>query len=384
MTSLSWGSGGGSCDDPNARHLTTMPGMGGTQPLQLLLMMFAGWVNRRQLEVIEYLKAENRILREQVGDRRLRFTDDQRRRLAAKGRVLGRRALSQLNGLVTPDTILRWYRELIAKKYDGTARRGTARPVRAQDVRQLVVRFAKDNPGWGYTRIRGALHNLGHSLGRNTIKRILKEHGLDPAPSRGRQLPWKTFLKAHFGVTAATDFFTVEELTLTGLVRYLVLFVIDLETRRVQIAGIVPQPDGRWMKQIARNLTDSVDGFLKGKRYLIHDRDPLFTDEFRGVLEDAGVTCLRLPARSPNLNAYAERFVLSSKSECLSRIVPLGERHLRIAITEFVDHYHVERNHQGLDNGLITNPAPSANDNSPVVRRERLGGLLNFYFRRAS
>jgi len=361
-----------------------MPGMGSTQPLQLLLMIFAGWVNRRQLEMIEYLKAENQILREQAGDRRLRFTDDQRRRLAAKGRVLGRRALLELTGLVTPDTILRWYRELIAKKYDGTARRKTARPANSRDVRQLVVRFAKHNPGWGYTRIRGALHNLGHSLGRNTIKRILKEHGLDPAPSRGRQLPWKTFLKAHLGVTAATDFFTVEVLTLTGLVRYLVLFVIDLETRRVQIAGIVPQPDGRWMKQIARNLTDSVDGFLKGKRYLIHDRDPLFTDEFRGVLEDAGVTCLRLPARSPNLNAYAERFVLSIKSECLSKLVPLGERHLRLAVTEFVEHYHLERNHQGRDNRLLTKPATPANDNSPVLRRERLGGLLNFYFRRAS
>ena len=171
----------------------------------------------------------------------------------------------------------------------------------------------------------------------------------------------------------------VEVLTLTGLVRYFVLFVIDLDTRRVQIAGIVRHPDGGWMKQVARNPTDGVDGFLNAKRYLLHDRDPLFTDEFRDILRGVGVTCLKLPAHSPNLNAYAERFVLSIKSECLSKLVPLGEGHLRRAVTEFVEHYHLERNHQGLDNRL----APS-NDNSPVVRRERLGGLLNFYFRRAS
>jgi transposase InsO family protein len=220
------------------------------------------------------------------------------------------------------------------------------------------------------------LHNLGHELGRNTIRRILLEHGLEPAPSRCKRMPWNTFLKAHLGVIAATDFFTVEVLTLAGLVRYFILFVIDIETRRVQIAGIVHQPHGVWMKQVARNLTDHDDGFLKGMRYLIHDRDPLFTDEFREALRAAGVTCLKLPTQSPDLNAFAERFVLSIKSECLNKIVPLGERHLRHAVMEFVEHYHGERNHQGLENRLIT-PAPhsdaSVNDNVPIARRERLG-----------
>jgi transposase InsO family protein len=254
-------------------------------------------------------------------------------------------------------------------------------------VRELVVRLATENPTWGYTRIRGALRNLGHVLGRNTIKRILLEHGLEPAPSRGRRIPWKTFLKAHLGSIAATDFFTVEVLTFAGLVRYFVLFVIDIKTRRVQIAGIVRQPHGTWMKQIARNLTDNVDGFLLGMRYLIHDRDPLFTDEFRELLHGAGVKCLKLPACSPNLNAYAERFVLSIKSECLDKLVLLGERHVRVAISEYVQHYLFERNHQGLDNQLITTPPPAAtpaNDSLPVARRERLGGLLNFYHRQAA
>ena len=355
------------------------------EPLQFLLMLMAGWVNRRQLEVIDYLKEENRVLREQLGGRRLGFTDDQRRRLAVKGKVVGRRVLDELAGLVTPETVLRWYRELVARKYDGTARRGAGLPagVHVPTVRQLVVTFATENPSWGYTRLLGALRNVGHELGRNTIKRVLKEHGLEPAPARGKRMPWKTFLKAHLGVIAATDFFSVEVLTFTGLVRYFVLFVIDIKARRVQIAGIVRQPHGDWMKQVARNLTDGVDGFLVGKRYLIHDRDPLFTDAFRAVLRQAGVECLKLPAHSPNLNAFAERFVLSIKSECLSKLVPLGERHLRHAVLEFVDHYHVERNHQGLENRLIT-PATPVNDNAPIVRRERLGGLLSFYHRPAA
>jgi hypothetical protein len=245
--------------------------MGGMSaaPLQFLLLVFAGWVNRRQREVVEYLQEENRVLREQLGDRRVRFTDDQRRRLAAKGRALGRGALNQLGGLVTPDTILRWYRELIAKKYDGTSQREGGRPGTATWLQRLVVQFATENPSWGYTRIRGALRNLGHELGRNTIKRILLEHGVDPAPKRGKTLPWKTFLKSHFGVIAATDFFTVEVLTLGGLVRYVVWFVIDLESRRVHIAGLIRHPHDAWIQQVARNLTDNLDGFLRGKRYLI-------------------------------------------------------------------------------------------------------------------
>jgi transposase InsO family protein len=230
--------------------------------------------------------------------------------------------------------------------------------------------------------------NLGHELGRNTIKRILLEHSLDPAPKRGKTMPWKTFLKAHLGVIAATDFFTVEALTLGGLVRYVVWFVIDLESRRVHIAGLIRHAHDAWTQQVARNLTDCVDGFLRGKRYLIHDRDPLFTDAFRAVLRAAGIECLKLPARSPNLDAVAERFVLSIKSECLDKLVPLGERHLRVAISEFVEHYHLERNHQGVDNRLLTAVAAPANENvdsaAPVARRERLGGILSYYYRPAA
>jgi putative transposase len=227
--------------------------------LQFLLLTLAGWVSRRQQDVIAYLQEENRILREQLEGRRLRLTDTQRRRLAAKGKALGRKALRQVAGIVTPDTILSWYRQLIAQKYDGGAKRGPGRPRVNDTIRSLVLRMGKENVTWGYTRLVGALKNLGYTVGRSTVKRILAEHGIDPAPERGKRTPWKTFIKAHLGEIAEADFFTVEVLTLFGLVRYYVFFVIDIQTRRVHIAGISHQPHGRWMQQIARSLTDAEE-----------------------------------------------------------------------------------------------------------------------------
>ncbi|MEQ9059875.1 MAG: integrase core domain-containing protein [Gammaproteobacteria bacterium] len=349
------------------------------------MLIFAGWVNRSQLEVIAYLKEENRVLRDQLGNKRLFLTDAPRRRLAAKAKLVGRRGLFEIETLVTPDTLLRWYRTLIAQKYDGSAVRRPGRPKTADEIEDLIVRVARDNPGWGYTRIRGALYNLGHDLGRNTIKRILLDNGIDPAPLRDETLSWKTFLNTHWGAISATDFFSVEVLTRNGLIRHFVLFVIDLETRRVEIAGIVQQPDGRWMQQVARNLTDLGGGSLNGCRYLIHDRDPLFTDAFTALLKSEGVTTVKLPAHSPNLNAYAERFVRSIKSECLAKIIPLGERHLRAAVTEYIEHYHVERNHQGIDNKLVNRSLDrSAGMDRDVQCNERLGGLLKYYCRKAA
>jgi putative transposase len=210
---------------------------------------------------------------------------------------------------------------------------------------------------------------------------VLIENAIDPAPLR--RTTWRTFLKAHWEAISATDFFAVEVITWRGLMRYLVLFVIDLKTRRIVVAGISPSPDGHWVEQLARNLTDLEDGFLRGSRYLIHDRDPLFTRAFEVTLESAGVQPVRLPARSPNLNAYAERFVRSIKSECLAQIIPLGERHLRQTVTEYVEHYHRERNHQGIDNELIDPHAEDYSGSGPIKCRERLGGLLRHYQRAA-
>ena len=353
-----------------------------TLPLQFLILTVAGWISRRQQDVIEYLQEENRILREQVGDRRLQFTDAQRRRLATKARKLSRKALAGVDPIVTPDTLLRWYRNLVARKYDGSKARKAGRPRTSVDIEQLIVRMASCNPSWGYTRIRGAMRNLGHEVGRNTIKRMLAANGIEPTATRRKGMSWDTFLKLHWGAIAAADFFAVEALTRTGLVRLLVFFVIDLKSRRVKIAGIAPDPDGRWVKQVARNLTDVDDGFLNGTRDLIHDRDPLFTDEFRQVLRSGGVKTVKLPARSPDLNAYAERFVRSIREECLSRVIPLGERHLRWVVSEYVKHDHVERNHQGLGNELIERSGEPGGGR--VVCRQRLGGPLRYYYRRAA
>jgi len=223
---------------------------------------------------------------------------------------------------------------------------------------------------------------VGHQVSRSTVRRILREHGVGPAPERLPHMPWSKFLKAHWEAIAAADFFTAEVWTAAGLVRYLVFFVLDLATRRVAIAGIGPAPTGLWMSRVARNLVDEFDGFLNGKRYLIHDRDPMYTRDFRARLSSAGVESVRLPARSPNLNASAERFVLSIKSECLDRMVLLGERHLRTAVAEYVKHYHRERSHQGLGNRLIEGERQSGS--GPITCHPRLGGLLNHYARRAA
>jgi putative transposase len=290
----------------------------------------------------------------------------------------------EVASIVTPDTILRWHRELVARKYDGSKRRGPGRPRIADVIVELILRMADENPGWGYTRIRGALKNLDYEVGRTTIKRILNAHGIDPAPERGKRTPWRTFLKAHWGAIAAMDFLTVEVVTITGLVRYFVLIIIDLETRRVEVAGIVHQPEGRWMAQVARNLTDIASGFLRDGYHVIHDRDPLYSKEFLSILEAGGVTPVRLPPKSPNLNAYAERFVRSIKEECLDRVVPLGERHLRTVVNDYIVHYHEERNHQGLDNQLISpRPVPTTKLGA-VARRERVGGMLSYYHREAA
>ena len=353
--------------------------------LRFFILLAAGWINRDQQKIIDYLIEEIRVYQELCKGHRLRFTDKQRRRLGVKARALGRKALEQFASIVTPDTLLRWFRSLVARKYDGTSKRRPGRPRTRDRIADLVVEMANENQSWGYTRIRDALHNLGITVDRNTVKRILNDHGIEPTPERKRTgTPWKTFLEAHWEVLAAIDFFNIEVLTFAGIIRYYVLFAIRLEMREVQIIGMSDQPYEIWMKQMARNLTDPLDGFLCGVRYLIMDRDPLYTACFRKMLKDSGTNPVRLPARSPNLNAFAERFVLSIKSECLNKIIPLGEKHLRLAIREYMEHYHTERNHQGLGSRIIFADDNVGRSNGAVTTRSRLGGFLNYYYREAA
>jgi putative transposase len=354
------------------------------QPWQLLFVVFCGWVHRRQTEIIEFQDAEIRSLLQKFGKKRILLNDDQRRLLAVKGKSIGRKALLELTTIVTPDTILRWHRELVAKKWDYSDRRtAVGRPRVKRETVDLVLRMARENPSWGYDRIKGALANLGHKVSDQTVGNILKEHGIEPAPDRKRQTTWKTFLKAHWDVLAAIDFTTVEVWTKGGLVTFYLLFVMELKTRRVHFAACTATLGDAFMKQIARNLTDPFDGFLKDKKYVLMDRDTNFSSAFRAVLEGADVQPVRLPPKSPNLNSYLERFHLSIKSECLSRMIFFGEKSLRRAVTNYLEHYHVERNHQGLGNEIIEPGDEVGAVAGKIECRERLGGVLNYYYRKA-
>ena len=217
--------------------------MGSVPPLlSFLLMVAAGWVNRHQLIVIEFLQAENQLLKQRLRGKRIRFSDAERALLARKAKAVGREALLKLDTLVTPDTLMRWHRRLVAQKWDFSKRRGPGRPGLMREISQLIVRMALENPGWGYTRIQGALANLSHKVARGTVCNVLKRNGIEPAPERSKRTTWSTFLKAHWKALAASDFFTVEVWTSRGLLTHYVLFVMSLAERVVHIAGITTQP----------------------------------------------------------------------------------------------------------------------------------------------
>jgi transposase InsO family protein len=241
--------------------------------------------------------------------------------------------------------------------------------------------MATENPTWGYTRIQGALKNLGHRVGRSTIARILRAEGIPP----GRQRPtsWHTFVQAHWPALVAADFFTTEVWTVRGLVTYYTAFVLELHSRRVQVIGCSPYPDETFVIQSLRHASSGTDGLLREGRILVCDRDPKWSCRVQEFLGTAGVRVVRTPASAPNGNAYAERFVRSLKEECLNHVVPLGERHLRKILREFATHYHRERNHQGLANELIDSVA-AQRATGPVRRRQRLGGVLSYYYRSAA
>jgi hypothetical protein len=348
-------------------------------PLHLFVAALFGWMERQERDVIEFLREENRILKRQLHGRRLQLCDDERRRLAVFGERLGRRVLAEVTSLVTPDTILRWHRELVARKWThGSLRCG--RPGVQGEIRQLVV-------GWRWRIPVGATHaSKGRSRTSVIVWRerrsreILRRQGIPP--SRERPLQWRTFLRAHWSVLLAADFFTTEVWTVRGLVTYYTVFVIELQTRRVHVLGSTPYPDEAFVIQTMRHLTDPVDGALRTRAVLICDRDRKWSAAVQHFLTTAGVRLVQTPFRAPNCNAYAERFVRAIKEECLNKVIPLGERHLRWTVAEFVAHYHGERNHQGLGNELIDRlrrqPACGL-----VRRRQRLGGLLSFYYRAA-
>jgi len=350
-----------------------------------LLAYITGTVDQALLLRNEYLVTENRMLRNQITGR-VRLTDGERKTLAEIGQKLGKKALEEVATIVKPDTILAWHRRLVAQKCDGsTQRKAPGRPKVDPELEALIVRMAQENRSWGYDRIVGALANLGLLVSAQTVGNIRKRHGLPPAPERKTTTTWKEFIRTHMDVLVATDFFTAEVWTLGGLVTYDVLFFLHLGSRQVQVAGMTPHPNEAWMVQVARNVTMEEWGLLSPGQYLIHDRDTKFCAAFQQIINDAGVERVVLPPRSPNLNAYAERWIRSVKDEALSRMMLFGADALRHVLHEYMDHYHQERNHQGKGNVLLLpQPRPEGKNDGLIQYRERLGGLLKYYERKAA
>ncbi len=262
-------------------------------------------------------------------------------------------------------------------------KKAPGRPRVSCELEDLIVKLVLENPQDGYQTLAGRLKLLGFETNPETIQNILKRNGIPPSPDRTGQLTWKEFLDLHWEDLAATDFLTWEVLTPFGLVTHYILFFIRHLDRKVHIAGVTTHPNEPWMLQMARNLTDPDSGFLPPGSLLLHDRDTKYTAHFNRALNDAGVETLALPARSPNCNAHAERFVRSVKSQCLFRMIITSEDQLRKALREYLEYYNHERCHQGLGNQI---PEPNSertdgNLNGKILRKQRLGCLLNVYFR---
>jgi putative transposase len=350
-----------------------------------LLSYITGSVDQALLLRNAYLVTENRILRKQIQGRG-RLSNGERKTLAEIGKQMGKQALQEVATIVTPETILVWHRKLVAQKFDGSQRRkAPGRPKIDAELQAWVVRMARENRSWGYDRIAGALAHLGHTISAQTVGNILQRHGIPSAPERKTTTTWKGFIRTHMDVLVATDFFTAEVWTATGLVTYYVLFFIHLASRKVHVAGVTPHPDERWMVQVARNLTMDEWGCLAPGQYLIHDRDTKFCAAFQHIIDAAGVERVVLPPRSPNLNAYAERWVRSVKEETLSRLILFGERALCHALKEYIVHFHQERPHQGTGNVVLFPMLGQARQGDGAIQcHERLGGLLKYYDREAA
>jgi putative transposase len=348
----------------------------------ILILACAGAINRDYLKLIELMNVQVQTLNRILG-KRPRCTDIERARMARLANEIDKQVLSLAETIVTPQTMHRWYRQLIARKYDGSAKRG--RPRVDRDTEDLIVQLAQENPSWGEVAISDRLKNLHIEVSPRTVGRILQRNGIPPSSERLRTGDWDRFLKTNWPDIAAMDFTTIEVLQSDGhLVRHHAWYAMHLKTREVQLVDITDQPTGDWTTNMARRLTDFEDGFLRDKRFAIMDRDTLYCTQFRTALSSTGVKPVRLPPRSPNLNAYMERFIGTVRREICSELIPRSTEQLRQALTEHAQHYNRERNHQGLDGHAVPKPDERLSYTGPgIVRSMRLGGLLNFYHRSA-
>ena len=327
----------------------------------------------KELEIV-VLRHELSVLRRQA--RRPQLTTADRVLLAAASRLLPRPSWRSF--LVTPATLLRWHRRLVARRWTYGGRCG--RPPVDGEIRELVLRLARENPRWGYQRITGELNGLGISVSATTVAKILRQAGLGPAGERSG-LSWRAFLRAQASSMLAVDFFTVETISLQ---RLYVLFFIELGSRRVHLAGCTANPIGAWVTQQARQLTRTLHERPGSFRFLIRDRDSKFTRDFDAVFRSEGIEIIKTPVRAPKANATAERFVRTARAECLDWLLIMNRRHLERVLRVFAQHYNTHRPHRSLNlappelseqKAHAVRPSPTAT----VERRDRLGGLIHEY-----
>jgi putative transposase len=346
----------------------------------LALLRVFGWLallaRSERAKDVEILILRNQVavLRRQVKAPRLSWADQAV--LSALARLLPGRQLRRMRLIVSPRTLLRWHADLVRRHWT-YPRRAPGRPRTAPTVRALVLEMARDNPSWGYRRIHGELAGLGHTVAPSTVWQILKDAGIDPAPQRTGQT-WRAFLDTQAKTIVAADFFHVDTVLLR---RLYVLFLIEHGTRRIHLAGITAHPTGEWVTQQAGNLLMNLEDHADCFKFLIRDRDAKFTAAFDTVLAAAGIRIIKTPVRAPRANAVAERWISSARRECLDRMLITGERHLRLVLSEYVDHYNSHRPHRSLHQSPPAGRShpPALDANVRVLRRDRLGGLVHEY-----
>jgi putative transposase len=340
-----------------------------------LLAVLASSDLSRDAELL-VLRHENQVLRRQLSGR-LRWDHADRLWLAALSRLVCRRRWTEVFP-VTPATILRWHRDLVARKWDYTSRRRPGRPSTGTSIKALIIRMARENPAWGHRRIQGELARLGHALAASTVWEILHAAGIDPAPRRAGPT-WREFLAAQAHAIFACDFLVVETVLLK---RLYVLVFIEHGTRRLHVAGVTAHPTGAWAVQQARNLLMELDDRLGTLRFLIQDRDPLFTTAFREVFKSEGLRIVTILPRTPRMNAICERVIGTLRRELLDRTLILGERHLALLLCEYLKHYNGHRPHQSRQQrppDRQTQPVRDVGDLRSVRRKPVVAGVINEY-----
>lgn len=361
-----------------------------------LLLLIAGSTQKELARQIRYLKIENEILRSKL-PKRVTVTEKERNKLVKFGAKLGK-ALGELVTIVHPDTLRRWSREAGKRGKQKAAPRG--RPKTKEEIRQLIVKLAREND-WGYTRILGELRKLGiKAVSRNTVKNILKENGLEPGPKRGAGT-WDEFLKIHAATLWQIDFFSKKVLTIKGFRDLFVLVFLHVETRRVFISPATYHPNEAWVKEQSEAFLEHVKETGLATKIVMHDRDTKFTASFDAILESAELEVKKAAHRSPNTVAFVERFIQTLQQEALDYFIIFGEQHMNHLVSEMVSYYHEERPHQAKENDPLlaaappgtptrskakkkSEPPPDVVPVSEIECRQRLGGLLKHYYRRAA